>query len=46
VRDTEVDDIEAALGGPVAVLATDARHALITNRPTAEERTAVGVIGM
>jgi 4-amino-4-deoxy-L-arabinose transferase len=31
VRRTEVDDIEAALGRPVAVLAGDSRYALITN---------------
>ena len=38
VRDSEVDDIEAELGAPLAVLATDERHALVTNRPTAAER--------
>jgi hypothetical protein len=38
VRRTEVDDVEAALGAPLAVLATDERHALVTNRPTAAER--------
>jgi hypothetical protein len=37
VRRTEVDDVEAALGAPLAVLATDRRHALVTNRPTAAE---------
>ena len=38
VRRTEIDDIEAAIGGPLAVLATDERHALVTNRPTTDER--------
>jgi hypothetical protein len=38
VRRTEVDDVEAALGAPLAVLGTDERHALVTNRPTAAER--------
>jgi 4-amino-4-deoxy-L-arabinose transferase len=37
VRHTEVDDIERALGRPVAVLAQDTRFALITNRPTPAE---------
>lgn len=40
VRGTEVDDIERALGAPVAILARDSRHALITNRPTAAEQAA------
>jgi 4-amino-4-deoxy-L-arabinose transferase len=38
LRRGEVDDIEAALGAPLTVLATDERHALVTNRPTAAER--------
>jgi 4-amino-4-deoxy-L-arabinose transferase len=38
VRRTEVDEIEAELGAPIAVLASDERHALLTNRPTAAER--------
>ena len=33
-----VDDIEAALGEPLAILASDERNALVTNRPTAAER--------
>ena len=37
VRDTEIDDIERALGAPVSVLARDSRNALITNRPTEAE---------
>lgn len=37
VRNSELDDVEAALGAPLAVLATDERHALLTNRPTAAE---------
>ena len=38
VRRTEVDDIEAETGTPLVILATDERHALVTNRPTAAER--------
>ena len=41
VRRTEVDDIERALGEPVAVLAEDQRVALITNRPTDAELSAL-----
>ena len=37
VHNSELDDVEAALGAPLAVLATDERHALLTNRPTAAE---------
>jgi 4-amino-4-deoxy-L-arabinose transferase-like glycosyltransferase len=45
VRGTEVDDIEHALGAPVAVLARDSRYALITNRPTAAEHVAARAMG-
>jgi 4-amino-4-deoxy-L-arabinose transferase len=38
VRKSEVEEIEAALGEPIVVLARDSRFALITNRPTAAER--------
>lgn len=38
VRRSEVEEIEAALGEPIVVLARDSRFALITNRPTAAER--------
>ena len=40
VRRGSVDDIEQALGRPVAVLAADPRHALITNRPSPAEEAA------
>ncbi|HYO46847.1 MAG TPA: glycosyltransferase family 39 protein [Gemmatimonadota bacterium] len=44
VRRTEVRDIETALGQSVAVLASDSRFSLITNRPTPAER-AEGAAG-
>ena len=40
VRDTEIDDIQRALGAPVTVLARDSRNALVTNRPTETEHAA------
>jgi hypothetical protein len=41
MREGEVDDIERALGRPVAVLAQDRRLALVTNRPTPAELDAL-----
>jgi 4-amino-4-deoxy-L-arabinose transferase len=43
VRKSEVEEIEAALGEPIVVLARDSRFALITNRPTAAERAGGSV---